>query len=66
MPATHLDANKFDTDTIGDDLTFLLESVEISLQKWGETELSGEEDLLSAWELELCSSQGFLGLWNIV
>jgi len=35
-----VDANKFDTDTIRDDLSFLLESVEVSLQVWGETELS--------------------------
>ena len=56
---------ELDTNTITNDLVLLLEFVVIRLQKSGETELSGEEDLLSAWELELCSSKGFSGLWNI-
>ena len=46
-------------DTIVDDLAVGLESVVIGLDELGETELSGDEDLLSAWELHLRSSKGF-------
>ena len=42
-----------DGDTIWDDLSFLLESVVVRLDELGETEFSGDEDLLSSWELEL-------------
>ena len=55
-----------DTDTVWDDLTLLLESVEVRLDVWGETVLSGEENLLSSWELELGSSEGLLGNWHIL
>ena len=55
-----------DTNTIWDDLTLLLESVVIRLNELGETELSGDEDLLSSWELELGSSEGLLSVWNIL
>ena len=58
-------ANNFNVETIWDNLTFLLKSVEISLDKVGESELSGDEDLLSTWELEFGSSEGFLGFWNV-
>ena len=54
-----------DMDTTWDDLTFLLESVVISLNEISETELSGDEDLLSSWELELGSSEGFLSVLDI-
>ena len=56
----------FDGNTVRDDLSFLLESVEIGFNKVGESVLSGDEDLLSTWELEFGSSQGFLGLWNVL
>ena len=55
-----------DVETVGDDLSFLLELVVVGLDVLGETELSGDEDLLSAWELELCSSEGFLCKFNVV
>ena len=59
-------SNQLNANTISDDLMFLLQSVVIWLQELGETELSWQEDLLSAWELELCSSQGFSGKLNVV
>ena len=55
-----------DTNTIWDDLTLLLESVEIGLNMWGESVFSGDEDLLSSWELELGSSEGLLSVWDIL
>ena len=55
----------FDGNTVRDDLSFLLESVEVSLDDLGETVLSGDEDLLSAWELELGSSEGLFGVFNM-
>lgn len=59
-------ADDLDVDTVGDDLAFLLQSVEVSLDVLGETELSGHEDLLAAWELELGSSQGLLGVFDVL
>ena len=59
-------SDNFDTNTVWDDLLLLLESVVIRLDKVGESEFSGDEDLLSTWELELGSSQGFLGESNIL
>ena len=59
-------SNNFYVEAIWDDLSFLLESVEIGFNKVGESVLSGDEDLLSTWELEFGSSQGFLGLWNVL
>jgi hypothetical protein len=56
----------FNTNTIGDNLTFLLESVEIGFGDWGETVLSGDEDLLTARELELSSSEGFLSVLDVL
>ena len=53
-------------DTIGDDLTLLLESVVVGSDEVGETELSGDEDLLLAGELELGSSQGLLGVLDML
>ena len=55
----------FDGNTVRDDLSFLLESVEDSLDDLGETVLSGDEDLLSARELELGSSEGLFGVFNM-
>jgi len=59
-------SNDLDADTIGDDLAFLLESVVVSLDEVGESVLSGDENLLSAGELELGSSQGFLGVLDVL
>ena len=59
-------ADDLDTDTIWDDLSFLLESVVISLNEMGESVLSGDENLHTAWELELGSSQGLLGELDMV
>ena len=59
-------SNDFDIDTISDDLAILLESVVVGLVELGETELSGDEDLLTSWELELGSSQGFLSVGDVI
>ena len=58
--------NGFDTNTVTNDLTFLLESVEIGLNMWGESELSGDENLLSSWELHLCSSEGLTSVGGVL
>ena len=58
-------SNDFNMSSIWDNLSFLLKSVVISLDQVGETVLSGDKDLLSAWELELGSSKGFLGVMNV-
>ena len=42
-----------DVNTIWDDLLLLIESVVVRLDEVSETEFSGDEDLLSTWELEL-------------
>ena len=54
------------TAAVWNDFTFLLGFVVFRLDQWGEAELSGDENLLSAWELELGSSEGLLGMWNII
>ena len=59
-------SDDFNTNTIGDNLTFLLESVVIGLKERGESEFSRDEDLLTTWELELSSSQGLLSVWNVL
>eukprot|EP00356_Strombidium_inclinatum_P002458 CAMPEP_0170479396 /NCGR_PEP_ID=MMETSP0208-20121228/645_1 /TAXON_ID=197538 /ORGANISM="Strombidium inclinatum, Strain S3" /LENGTH=230 /DNA_ID=CAMNT_0010751787 /DNA_START=52 /DNA_END=743 /DNA_ORIENTATION=- len=59
-------ADNLNVNTIWDDLAFLLELVVVGLDQLGETELSGDEDLLSAGELELGSSQGLLGVVHVI
>ena len=58
-------ADDLNVDSVGDDLTLLLESVVVSLDQVGESVLSRDEDLLSAGELELGSSQGLLGVGHV-
>ena len=58
--------NDLGTNSIWDDLTLLLESVEISLDEVCETELSGNHNLLTAWELELGSSESLASVWHII
>ena len=58
--------SNLDRDTIWDDLLLLLESVEVGLDEFGESEFSGDEDLLSTWELELGSSESLLGVLDVV
>ena len=41
------------TNSVGDDLYLLLESVEVGFDEIGETVVSGDKDLLSTWELHL-------------
>ena len=48
-------------NTIGLDLTLLLKSVVVSLNQLGEAELSRDEDLLTAWEFELGTSESLSG-----
>jgi hypothetical protein len=57
--------NNLNTNTVVDDLLLLIESVVVRLNKISESEFSRDEDLLSAWELELRSSKGLLGVWNV-
>ena len=59
-------SNDLDTDTISDDLSIFLESVVVGLVELGESELSGDEDLLTSWELEFGSSQGFLSMGDVI
>ena len=58
-------SDNFNVKTIWNNLSFLLKSVVVSLNKLCETVLSGNEDLLSAWELELGSSEGFLCMLDV-
>ena len=58
--------NDLDGNSISDDLTLLVESVVVRLNELGETELSGDENLLSTGELELSSSEGLLGVGNVL
>ena len=58
-------SDNLDTATIWDNLTLLLESVEISFDKWGESVFSRDKDLLSTWELKLSSPKSLLSMLNI-
>ena len=58
-------SNNLDTNTVWDDHAFLLESVVVSSDKMGESELSGDENLHLSWELELGSSEGFTSEFNV-
>ena len=55
----------FDVNTIIGDLSFLLKSIVISLNQLSETEFSGNENLLTTGELELRTTESFLGVMNI-
>ena len=57
--------DNLNTDSIGDNFSFLLESVVVRLQELGESEFSGDEDLLSAGELELGSPEGLFGVSHV-
>merc|ERR1719231_1895337 len=59
-------SSNLDTDSIWDDLSSLLKSVVVSLDELGESVLSGDEDLLSSWELELGSPESLLSVVNIL
>ena len=59
-------AENLDVDTVGNDLVGLLELMELLLCVLGETELDAGGDLLSAGELEHRSSEGLLGVLNVV
>lgn len=58
-------AHDLDVDTIGNDLTILLELMELLLGVLGETELDAGSNLLATGELEHRSSQGFLSVTNV-
>jgi len=51
-----------DVDTVTLDLRFLLKAVEITHDVRSESELTGDEDGLTTWELELGSSEGLAGV----
>ena len=59
-------SNDLDSNTVWDDLAFFFQSVVVSLNQVSETVFSGDEDLLSAWELELGSSQGLTGVFHVL
>ena len=59
-------AENLDVDSIGNDLVLLLELMELLLGVLGETELDAGSNLLSARELEHRSSEGLLGVLNVV
>jgi len=56
----------FDVNSVGNDLAFPFESVELSLGKLGESEFSADSHLLSAWELEHGSSESLLCVLNVI
>ena len=53
-------------DSIALDLSFLFQLIESGHNMLGESELTGNEHLLSSWELELGSSEGFSGVVDLV
>ena len=53
-------------DTVGDDLAFLLELMELVLGVLGEAELDGRDDLLATGILEHGSSEGLLSVHNVI
>ena len=53
-------------DTVTLDLAFLLELDEIGVDVRGETVFTGDENLLTAGELELGSTEGLLGMGNVL
>lgn len=55
-----------DTNTVAEDLALLLQAHEVRLDNFSESVLSGHEDGLSAGELELGSSEGLLGVLDVV
>ena len=55
-----------DVNAVGDDLALLLEVMELTLGELGETELDGGDDLLTTGILEHGSSQGLLGVRNVL
>ena len=57
--------NNLDTKTVVDNLLLLIKFVVVRLDKISESEFSRDENLLSAWVLELRSSKGLLGVWNV-
>ena len=52
-------------DSISLDLSFLFQLIESGHNMLGESELTGNEHLLSSWELELGSSEGFSGVVDL-
>lgn len=53
-------------DTVSLDLALLSQFVESGHNVGGESEFTGDENLLATWELELSSSEGFLSSSNLV
>jgi len=51
-----------DVDTVALNLALSLESNEIRVDERGETESTGDENLLATWELELGTTEGLLGV----
>ena len=58
-------SENLDTDTITLDLAGLEESLEIRVNNFGESELPGDENGLSAGELELRATEGLLREWHL-
>jgi len=54
------------TDSISSNLASFLESEEISHNVIGESVLSGDENHLTSGDLELGSSEGFLGVVDVL
>ena len=57
-----MDTDDLAVDTIGLDLTLLEETVVVRLDELGEAELTGDEDLLTAGELHLSTTESLAGL----
>ena len=61
-----MDTDDLAVDTIGLDLTLLEETVVVRLDELGEAELTGDEDLLTAGELHLSTTESLAGLRSSV
>ena len=52
--------------SISNNLSLFLKSIIIRFNEFSKSEFSGNENLLSTWELELWSSESFLGVSNVL
>ena len=55
-----------DVDSVSLDLLLLLQLIESGHNVVGESVFTGNEHLLSSWELELGSSEGLLGVLDVM
>jgi len=58
-------SKSLNTNTVALDLSFFLKTIEIVHDVFCESIFTGDEDGLTAWELELGSGEGFLSVLDV-